>query len=118
MPTDGERLATLEEAKRNTEQAIHAIFLYMQEGRNWRSETDKTLSKMVQNQDAMAAYQIRCDDERKEIVGKADLVEKRVTVTEGFQKRATRAAAIIGIVFGGGMWGAPKAFAKIVELIS
>ena len=125
MPSDRERIATLEEAKKNTARAIDAIFLYMREGSLWREETGKSLVRLLQSQEAMAAYQVRCDADRDNIQHDANGLEKRQTAaenriadTEKFQRRQIKVAIFSGLLIGGAGAGGAKLPDVVTKIIA
>ena len=92
MPTDQERLASLEAHKENTEKAIAAIFEYTKEGRVWREATTSTLATLVVNQVQMKEYQDTCNTERSDIKGRISKIEL------GESRQAGKASIINAII--------------------
>lgn len=118
MPTVEERLATLEESKRIGEAVQDDLREYMKEGRDWREETTKCMSRMEVNQDNFRIYQIHCDTDRGDLVAKNTALDKRVADTEGFQKRQMKMGCIIAILASGIGVTSPKIAQKLVEWLS
>lgn len=118
MPTNEERLATLEESKIHMQQTLSAIWRYMEEGREWREETGKTLSTILNEQKSMSLYQVHCDADRDNIERDAIALEKRVTATEGYQLRQIKMVIMVSTAVGFLASGGAKLLTKAAEFFS
>ncbi len=111
MTTPEERIATLEGVTCDLRD-------YMKEGREWREKTTECLAKMSVNQDNFRVYQIHCDADRADIIAKNTALDKRVTETEGYQKRQYKMAGLLAVVTSGLGLSSPKIVQMITEWLS
>lgn len=83
-----ERLANLETNTANTSADLHEIKLYLGKRVEQHEDTKVALARIADKQDAMKAYQEKCDSDRSDH-------DKRLTRVENYQDKQKWAAAKI-----------------------
>lgn len=118
MPSDRERLATLEANQVTFTRTQEAIFSYMREGRLQREEMVKGFATMTEQMRQSQLYQERCDADRENMEKDLKKQDKRIIATEGFQKTQIKGAVVAGGAISLLVMGGYKAIEKIVSIFS
>lgn len=116
MPSNEERLATLEATRHANEQFQRDVYSYMEKGSDYRDQTSRDITRLVVIQEAMTQYQVKCDADRVKIANDVANVDKRVTITEGYQKRQVKYASVACMLGGAAGISGAKICEKIIAL--